>query len=154
MVTYGGARTTFSKQIITEQVYDIAQKLFRKGISFDEENADWMIANDYVMPPIWHNLVRTTDLLVVFPTEYPELPPVGFYLKAEIPLSVNGRLYQTAYHEACSDPLTQGWKWYCVYINAGNWQPAPVQYAGDWRKGDNLWTYFTLISEVLAGTDE
>ncbi len=109
---------------------------------------------DYVLPPIWHNIARTTDLLIIFPTEYPELPPVGFYLKEEIPLSVNGHLYQTAYHDACSDPLTQGWKWYCVYIHPGSWQPAPVQYPGDWRKGDNLWTYFTLISEVLSGTDE
>jgi len=92
--------------------------------------------------------------LIVFPTEYPVLPPVGFYLKQDIPLSVNGHLYQSAYHEACSDPLTQGWKWYCVYINAGSWQPAPVIHSGDWRKGDSLWTYFTLISEVLSGTDE
>ena len=154
MVTYGGERTFLSKQIITEQVYDIAQKLFKRGVSFDEVNADWMIANQYVLPPIWHNIVRTTDLLIIFPTEYPELPPVGFYLKEEIPLSVNGHLYQSAYHEACSDPLTQGWKWYCVYIHAGSWQPAQVQRPGDWRQGDSLWTYFTLISEVLSGTDE
>ena len=103
-------------------------------MSFDEGNADWMIANSYVLPPLWHSIATTTDLLVVFPTEYPVLPPVGFYLKADIPLSVNGHLYQAAYHEACSDPLTQGWKWYCVYINAGGWQPAPVIYPGDWRK--------------------
>ncbi len=153
-VTYGGDRTFLSKSIITEQVYDIAQKLFKQGVSFDENNADWMIANQYVLPPIWHPIARTTDLLIIFPTEYPELPPVGFYLKEDIPLSVNGHLYQRAYHEACSDPLTQGWKWYCVYIHNGAWQPAPIQRPGDWRKGDNLWTYFTLISEVLSGTDE
>ena len=153
MITYGGNRTALSKQIITEQVYDIAEKLFKKGVSFDEEHADWMIANTYVLPPIWHRVATTTDLLVIFPTEYPELPPVGFYLKEDIPLSVNGHLYQTTYHDACSDPLTQGWKWYCVYIHAGSWQPAPVKYPGDWRKGDNLWTYFTLISEVLSGIE-
>jgi len=85
MVTYGGDRTFLSKQIITEQVYDIAEKLFKKGVSFDEEHADWMIANQYVLPPIWHNIARTTDLLIIFPTEYPELPPVGFYLKSEYP---------------------------------------------------------------------
>ena len=153
-VLYGGVRTALSKQIITEQVYDIAEKLFKKGVSFDEEHADWMIANNYVLPPLWHTIATTTDLLIIFPTKYPELPPVGFYLKKDIPLSVNGHLYQSAYHEACGDPLTQGWKWYCVYIHAGSWQPAPVQFSGDWRKGDNLWTYFTLISEVLSGTDE
>src|SRR5450755_1611617 len=51
MVTYGGDRTFLSKQLITEQVYDIAEKLFKKGVSFDEEHADWMIANQYVLPP-------------------------------------------------------------------------------------------------------
>lgn len=152
--TYGGYRTPLSKQIITEQVYDIAEKLFKKGVSFDEEHADWMIVNHYVLPPIWHNIARTTDLLIVFPTEYPELPPVGFYLKEDIPLSVNGHLYQSAYQEACHDPLTQGWKWYCVYINAESWQPARVKRPGDWRHGDNLWTYFELIAEVLSGEDE
>jgi len=48
---------------------------------------------------------------------------VGFYLKEDIPLSANGHLYQRVYHEACSDPLTQGWKWYCGGIStleAGN----------------------------------
>lgn len=153
-VTYGGSRSDLSKQLITAQVFDIAEKLFKKGVSFDEENADWMIANQYVLPPIWHSVARTTDLLVVFPTEYPGLPPVGFYLREDIPLSINGHLYQSAYHDACSDPLTQGWKWYCVYINAGSWQPASIQQLGDWRRGDNLWTYFTLISEVLSGTEE
>ncbi len=152
-ITYGGDRSFLSKQIITEQVYDIAQNLFKKGVSFDEENADWMIANQYMLPPIWHHVAQTTDLLVIFPTEYPDLPPVGFYLKEEIPVSVNGHLYQSAFHDACSDPLTQGWKWYCTYVNPGSWQPAPVQQYGDWRKGDNLWTYFMLISEVLSGTD-
>jgi hypothetical protein len=43
-----------------------------------------------------HGLSRLVALLIVFPTEYPELPPIGFY----------------------------------------------------------LWTYFTLISEVLSGTDD
>jgi len=79
--------------LITEQVYDIAQKLFKQGVSFDEEHADWMIANQYVLPPIWHSIARTTDLLIIFPTEYPEVPPMGFYLKEDIPLSVNGHLY-------------------------------------------------------------
>src|SRR5947209_19520782 len=49
MVTYGGARSFLSKQLITEQVYDIAENLFKRGITFDEEHADWMIANQYVM---------------------------------------------------------------------------------------------------------
>lgn len=152
-VTYGGDRSFLSKQIITEQVFDVADKLFRQGVSFDEQHADWMIANQYKLPPVWHDVARTADLLLIFPTDYPEVPPVGFYLKEEIPLTVNAHLYRRAYHDACSDPLTQGWIWYCVYINPGGWQPAPVQRSGDWHRGDNLWTYFMLISEVLSERD-
>ena len=154
MVTYGGERSPLSKQAITEQVHDLAENLFKQGVSYDEEHADWMIANDYVLPAIWHPIARTTDLLIIFPTEYPELPPVGFYLKEEIPLSVNGHLYRQVFHDACGDPLTQGWKWYCAFIKPGGWQPAPIQRPGDWRKGDSLWTYFLVISEVLSGTDD
>src|SRR5947209_2739963 len=88
MVTYGGDRTALSKQIITEQVYDIAEKLFKRGVSLDEEHADWMIADQYVLPPLWHHIARTTDLLIIFPTEYPELPPIGFYLNRDSPRSV------------------------------------------------------------------
>src|SRR5690348_2166630 len=39
MVTYGGERTGLSKQLITEQVYDIAEKLFKKGVTFNEDHA-------------------------------------------------------------------------------------------------------------------
>lgn len=152
--TYGGYRTPLSKQVITEQVFDVAKKMFKGGVSFDEQNADWVVVHGYELPSIWHSIVKTTDLLIVFPTEYPELPPVGFYLREDIPLSVNGHLYKIEYHDACSDPLTQGWKWYCVYINQGSWRPAPVKHPGDWRQGDNLWTYFALIAEVLSGEDE
>src|SRR6266480_4298748 len=104
MVTYGGDRTFLSKQIITEQVYDIAEKLFKKGVSFDEEHADWMIADQYVLPPLWHNIARTTDLLIIFPTEYPELPPVGFYLKGNSPSCGAGGA-----ETSDSNPLLQRW---------------------------------------------
>jgi len=36
-------------------------------------------------------------------------------------------------------------------VKEGTWQPSWGRYANDWRKGDNLWDYFTLVGEVLAG---
>src|SRR5712691_5496517 len=38
MVTYGGDRTFLSKQIITEKVYDIAEKLFKRDVPIYEEH--------------------------------------------------------------------------------------------------------------------
>jgi hypothetical protein len=152
--SFGVKRSKFSKQIITEQVYDIATHLFKSGVDFDEDDADWMTVPEYRLPSIWRSIAKTVPLLIVFPTEYPELPPIGFYMKADIPQSANGHLYQAAYHDAWKEPIAHGWKWYCVYIGQGNWQPARVKKPGDWKSGDNLWTYFTLINEVLSSKDD
>ena len=149
--SFWGTRNNFSKQIITEQVYDLAANCFKNGVDFDDENADWMRVPEYILPRTWHKIARTTPLLIVFPTEYPELPPVGCYLKAELE---GAHLYPDAYHEAAKEPLEDGWKWYCVYVNEGNWQPARVKKSGDWKYGDNLWTYFTLIKEALSSKDD
>lgn len=148
--TFWGYRTEFSKRIIAEQVYDIAAHLFKNGVEFDDENSDWMKVPNYFLPKVWHSIARITPLLIVFPNEYPELPPVGCYLKASLLGAPDGHLYPNAYHEAAKEPLEEGWKWYCVYINRGSWQPARVRNAGDWKYGDNLWTYFTLINEALS----
>lgn len=149
-VSYGGYRSAVSKQIITEQVYDIAQHYLKSGVDFDEIDANWLIAPRYRLPKIWHSSAQFSPLMIIFPTEYPELPPIGFYLKADIGLSPDGHLFDAAYHKACKDPLKNGWKWYCVYIESGCWRPSSYRYSGDWKKGDSLWTYFTLINEALA----
>ncbi len=151
--SFWGGRNEFSKKIITEQVYDMAQHCFKSGVGFDEEYANWMTVPDYYLPRIWHNIARTTPLMVVFPTEYPELPPIGFYLKGTLPKAPGGHFYESAYHEAAKEPIAQGWKWYCVYVKPGSWQPGSVRKAGDWKYGDNLWTYFTLIKEALSTKD-
>jgi len=148
---FGGARSEESRQLITLQVFDIAEKLFKQGVDFDEANADWMVVPQFRLPPNWHHITPETALLVTFPTEYPTLPPIGFYMKADLPGSANGHLYRQAYHEAWKAPLEHGWIWYCVYLNGGAWQPAPARM---WRRGDNLWTYFMLIQEVLGSSGD
>ena len=150
---FGLHRDALSRQIIREQVIDLAEHLFKQGVDFDEDNADWVVVPRYVLPPNWHHIARTSPLLIAFPSEYPALPPIGFYLMADLPQSANGHLYADAYHEAWKEPLAQGWLWYCTYVESGAWRPAPMRRAGDWRYGDNLWTYITLINEVLASGD-
>jgi hypothetical protein len=148
--SFWGIRSPSSKAVITEQVYDMAQHCFKAGVNFDEENADWMIVPDYRLPSVWRNTAQTTELMVVFPTEYPVLPPIGCYLKATLPGAPDGHLFQHVYHDAAQEPIQNGWKWYCVYVKPGSWQPAVVRYPGDWKRGDNLWTYFMLIKEALS----
>lgn len=143
---FGGRRSHRSKQIITEQVTDISRTLFRsQGVDFDHSDAHWMVVPTYNLPPRWHRIARNTALMVVFPDEYPALPPIGFYMMADIPLSPDGHFFQGVAHSAWQAPIEQGWKWYCVYIDNGAWQPAQ-----NWRDGDNIYTYFHLIREALG----
>jgi len=148
--SFWAPRSALSKQIITEQVFDLAAKNFKSGVDFDEDNADWVVFPNFVLPKSWSGLAETTPLMIVFPTEYPQMPPIGFYLKGDIPNAPDGHFYQQAYHEAAKEPIEAGWKWFCTYVNPGSWRPAYYRQAGDWQRGDNLWTYLTLIKEVLA----
>ncbi len=143
-------RSAESKRLIVEQIVDLSEKLFKgeTEIDYDDINLDWMVVENYRMPPNWS--VRYLPLMVLFPTEYPQLPPVGFYLPKTVD-SPNGHLFDRTYHEANEIPLREGWRWYCAFVKEGTWQPSWGRYANDWRKGDNLWDYFTLVGEVLAG---
>ncbi len=152
--SFGGPRSALSKQIITEQVYDLAEHLFKDGIDFDDTDANWFVAPNYVLPQNWHHIARTTPLMICFPTEYPSLPPIGCYMRETIPQAPNGlHFYPNAFHEAWHEPLSEGWKWYCVYVPSGSWRPAPVRRPKDWMAGDNLWTYMTLIKEALTSSE-
>ncbi|MBU1345202.1 MAG: hypothetical protein KKD66_26625 [Proteobacteria bacterium] len=157
---FWGQRTALSKKIITEQVTDIAKNRFKNDVSFDNKEAHWMVVNSFLLPSIWHYMPgvvnNRTQLAIVFPTDYPRLPPIGFYLKADISKSPNrSHFFQQAYHDADKVMLSHGWKWYCVYVNPGSWQPGIYRQPLDWRKPgtDNIWTYFDLIGETLTSRD-
>jgi hypothetical protein len=141
----GYGRSAESNRLISEQVLEVAQQLFKQGVQFDEDGADWLVIPDYPLPDNWHHIARSTALLVVFPKEYPMLPPVGFYLPNDVPCSPDGHLFGFAAHGASDAPIRAGWRWFCIYTAPGAWRPQR-----NWRHGDNLFTYFTLIREALG----
>lgn len=148
---YFGVRSVRSTEMIRSQIVDVSEKLFKGAttIDYDDLRCDWMVVERYQLPFGWNRSIA--PLMIIFPTEYPEIPPVGFYL----PNTVTGpHLFDRAYDNASDAPLKQGWRWYCVRVQPGSWRPAWGRYADDWRKGDNLWDYFTLIGEVLGGSAE
>lgn len=150
---YFALRDELSRKIITEQVYDVAENWYPQGVDFDETNCDWVIFPNYELPENWHHVARTSPMMIVFPTAYPALPPVGFYLHKDLGHSPNGHLYAGAYHQACKLPIERGWHWYCVFVNRGAWRPGKVRLPMDWKNGDNLYTYLMLCREALASAD-
>jgi hypothetical protein len=154
---FWGQRTALSKRIIIEQCEDIARNRFKDDVIIDHENAHTFVVKNYLLPSKWHSVPgvvnNRTSLSIVFPTEYPKIAPIGFYLKATISNAPNGHFYAQAYHNADKVMLDHGWKWYCVYVKEGTWQPAIYRRPNDWRRGDNIWTYFDLIKESLTTND-
>ena len=145
----GTPRSHQSKQIITEQVIDVADKLFKQGVEFDEVDADWLVIPKYQLPSNWHHITNEpTAVMVLFPGDYPRLPPIGFYMPDGLPMAHDGHFFKAAVHGASNAPIQVGWKWYCVYIHNGAWRPSR-----NWRDGDNLWTYFQLIREALGNQE-
>ena len=138
--------------MIHEQVVAVSENLFKhhSNIDYDHVNYDWMTVERYQLPHGWEPGI--SPLMIIFPTEYPQLAPVGFYLAKHV-RSPHGHLLNSAHHGASDAPMQQGWNWYCAYVNPGSWCPAYGRYADDWRKGDSLFDYFTLVGEVLASND-
>jgi hypothetical protein len=143
---FDGRRDRTSEDLIRRQVYDLAANFARGGLDFDEDHSDWVVFPDFRMPPGWG--VNLAPLMVLFPTDYPRMAPIGFYLPSRLN-SPHGHFYGQAYHEASGVPTQAGWNWYCCYIS-GVWRPAPDDGRDGWKRGDNLWTYLTLVSEVLS----
>lgn len=119
-----------------------------QGVLYDDVNRDWLIIPNYPLPARFAQ--RRCDLLIVFPELYPETPPIGFYLNQKFALRdgrVDAHLTSRGYHGA-PDLVEQGWHWYCVTMDVkapGAWSPK-----ADYRKPDNLWTYLTMVREVLT----
>jgi hypothetical protein len=143
---FDGRRNEASKQLIRRQVFDMAANFARSGLDFDEDDSNWVIFPHFRMPKGWG--VDQAPLMVLFPTDYPLVPPIGFYLPSQLN-SPQGHFFSQAYHDASETPTQEGWNWYCCYIS-GVWRATRDDGRDGWKRGDNLWTYLTLVNEVLS----
>ena len=156
--TFFRTRSVLSKRLIRDQVYAVAGHMFKgQNITFDEDQAHSVIIPRFILPLGWKP--KTTPLMVIFPVEYPYLPPTGFYIHKDCvpPPDKPGHLFSGhAYYGTFGEKEEEkkwlrdnNWAWYCAHVQAGAWRPARIHELGDWRFGDNLFTLFTLINEVL-----
>ncbi|MDR1541072.1 MAG: hypothetical protein LBU32_24365 [Clostridiales bacterium] len=109
-----------------------------------------MIVPNYKLP-------ASTPLMALFPVECQELPPNGFYIQSNAAAPAN---HEHVYTRACSggfgsneedqDALdSNGFVRCCAHAANGAWQPAKLKGISDWRAGDGLFTFFSLISEAV-----
>lgn len=138
-------------QRIDAEALMIAERFSRppyQGIFYDDEGRDWLVIPRYPLPARFQE--RRCDLLLIFPGNYPDSPPIGFYLNKHFALRAGGydpHATGRAYHDA-PDLMDQGWHWYCVRMDMsapGAWKPHD-----DPRRPDNLWTYLNMVRESLS----
>lgn len=75
---------------------------------------------------------RRTDLLLVLPPQFPQLPPIGFYLRGDAAtggLDLSHLFVHRAFHEAPNlSHEPEKWRWYCLIVQ--HWDPARHTLAG------------------------
>ncbi|MBR1805329.1 MAG: hypothetical protein IJ774_02955 [Selenomonadaceae bacterium] len=159
--TYFGYKEPWRQQLITEQVFEVAQKFFKKSRVELDDDCNWVVFERFLLPEEWQRAnpgKSFVPMMLIFPDQYPELPTNGFYLPASLQLPPNAEhFYSRGYGGAFGQTeeemefMRQGqWKWFCTHIKPGAWSPARLREISDWRHGDNLWDIITLCVDVLT----
>ena len=97
--TYFKPRGQASLAVITDQVLQVAGHLFKgQDIAFDTNGGHTLIVPKYKLPDGWKP--ASTPLLIIFPMEYPDLPPNGFYIQSNVVAPTNhGHIYARAFND-------------------------------------------------------
>ena len=159
--TYFCGKEQWRRDLIADQVADVAQNVFRDGTVEIDEDCDWVVFDNFRLPKAWAEVNpghETTRMMLIFPDEYPDLPTNGFYLPNRLRApwrdhhfldrGVAGA-YGSDFDEL-QELQMSGWKWFCTHIKRGSWHPARLRRLSDWRRGDNLYHIIALAREVLT----
>ena len=159
--SYFGHKEDWQKELITQQVVDVSQRMFKNSKVELDDDCNYVVFEGFLLPDEWQraNPGKTfVSMMIIFPDQYPELPTNGFYLPSYLNVPQNAaHFYERGYSGAFgsnSDEMEAmaagGWKWYCTHIMPGSWRPARLHQISDWRKGDNLWNIITICKDVLT----
>jgi len=152
----GRKRVDRRTRYIRSHAYQLAERFSKdggQGILLDEKEYNWLIIPKYPMPERWRQ--RWTQLMILFPAAYPDVPPTGFYLTIRAKLKSGAKdahLFKGGgFYAEAPDLSKDGWHWYCVHAQvrgAGGWQPS-----ADPTAPDNLYTFLNMAREALTTDD-
>jgi len=163
-MSFNGIRNPTRERMIQEQVaYVTTNANTLCGDEFLFHDPSWSLIEfkRFALPQIWqakNGGKQTTPLMIAFPDQYPDIPPVGFYMPETLNAPEQARrVYDPSIAKAHGVPTDflanfagKGWKWFCMFFEPGRWNPARIRYTGDWQHGDNLATYINAIGLVLT----
>ena len=145
------------KQIIMEQINYLADEVVMSSVHLSKDY-EYFIIPEFPFPKIWHStpgiINGKAQILICLGDNFPLDPPTGFYIHKSVISSPNGHFLDTAMHGAPKKFTDSGyWRWYCAFIKPGAWQPAVYTRPNSWLDGDNLFTFYAVIQEVLSSKD-
>lgn len=112
----------------------------RFDIEADDENLEYFAVLDFLLNHGWSQ--PTTTLLTKIPQNYPQVPPVHFFMKKG--LSYLGKNPSHFFRDNTFNELADlGWGKYCLHIE-GKWNPS-----NNILDGDSLLTFLELVKVVL-----
>jgi hypothetical protein len=118
-----------------------------KRVAYDDLGYRWVHLPAFELPDGWSK--RQTELLLVVPPAYPQLPPDGFFLDQRLTTRrgrTPGHYFQ---QQGRQNPYAdRGWAWYCIHLDGsprGGWHAS-----ADVLQGDNLLSYIEVIRLVLS----
>ena len=121
---------------ISEMVW--AGELF-PPYDFDDEELTWFCLHRLPLPPGWNK--ASSELLILIPDAYPEVPPEKFYLDPDL----RDRKGRPPEHYFLGELSIRDWAWFCLHFDDG-WAPRR-----NMEEGDNLITVIERIQIGLAG---
>ena len=111
--------------------------LLERGLAFEEVvagSANGLVFPIFALPPGKFDR-DSSDLLILLPSGYPDLPPDMFYLNPWV------RLAATNHYARCTEHPHQ--------FNSINWQRWS-RHNNEWRRGkDGIWTMLKRIEHAL-----
>lgn len=128
------------EQTIKAQVSDLASVLgerYGQTVQLDA-NFRFVVVPTFRLPRRWG--LRSTPILLWFPSAYPQVPPHGFYLSDRCR---GPHIFSINVYGDSPDLSAYGWNWYCV--NPSGWAPGSSPLTPD-----NLWTLLDVVRATLT----
>lgn len=122
-------------------------------LDYDKSAGTWVLIRQVDVPrKLTKDGTGASDILILIPPAYPQVPPDGFY--CDQGLKIANHYFQgwrdKFYPDRQQELIKQRWNWFCIHVHdkgaTSGWRAT-----GDIKRGDNLLTYLRLCQAILEG---
>ena len=108
-----------------------------------DANYQWFIIRELVLSEGWNK--HSTDLLVLMPSGYPNIPPDNFYTDHDLRVAAGNQLPNCT---SQTNQLNQQWLQFSFHVDKATWKPH-----AEILQGHNLLTFVCGVVKRLSEVD-